>query len=193
MKGTLYYKLMDVEKAHNKYHKKLHNLNGKGIEILKSTQKEIINNHKNSISKQSIDTSLYRPFEKNLLELKKNSNGVWKYLPRRKNSEFNKEVRKLKDLIPSANYLERKGIFKMDNFLNGAAFGGLISLGTFAGLAYLFDNDIMETISQTWLFSTSFSLCGGLMAQRKRKDNNEKIVESIKEARYLDKKIKELF
>jgi|TARA_Y100000310_G_scaffold327046_1_gene392798 hypothetical protein len=188
MKEDLYNRLKRKEIIYKIYRKEISK--SVRIEDLKSRQKALIKNYSRDISKQNSNS--HKPHTYKVLELDRDGGGIWRYLPRRKNSKYAQKVKKQKEFTSSIDYLEGKGFFIPDNFFMGAVYGGVILIGAFSGLAYLNDMEILETISQTWKLDTAFSICMGIVAQKKRQNNHNKMLRSIQEARYLDEITEEL-
>jgi len=149
------------------------------------------------LQKQSLEDTLFK--------LNKINNGIRKYLPRRKNSEHNKKVSYMSEIVPMPESFYTKGLFALDNFFNGILIisGIFYCTGYFIGNAiannkefirYMFEYMDLQDIARYYKITMPgyTSLVAGpiiaLTMQSKRTGNIP-----LSQARYIDEKIKELF
>ena len=123
-------------------------------------------------------------------ELNEVNSGIRRFLPRRENLAHNHRVEELEELIGYSPYLEKKGIFRPDNFVTVGAYStaGFIAFGSF-----LCALQGVETSLATLVIGPTSLALGTVFGSLAQKQREKSFIERGKsDAQYLDSKLKEL-
>lgn len=163
-------------------------------EAMKSYQKRLIESKStNPIISDALRGE--KTVEQRTTELYEAKNkGIWKYLPRRKDEQYNHEAEKLEEINWQGGNLKTKGILSAtDNATNlpvycATVFGAVPLLIVAASQNYSQNNlDFLYTFSTIGFTLGVFISLLELICRKEMKNS------LIEQAKYIDKKIEELF